>query len=415
MNRQAQYFVGIDVGSNNVRCVIGFTDSEDMIPSIVGVGESASLGMRKGNIVEVDEVIQAIDSAIAEAERSSGLKLPGATIGVNGTHILSMNSKGVIAVSSSSREITSEEIARAEEAATVVQLPANREIIQVFPKKYRLDGQDNIKDPTGMSGVRLEIDAQVVTASIPALKNLDKIFDNLQFQIHQHVLNGVAAAEAVLNRPQKENGVVLVDIGGGTTNIAVFEEGDLQHAAVLPIGGNNITNDLAIGLRTDLDIAEKIKIKHGTAKYSGGKKDRVIAFGQGKDQHTFDGEEVEMIIQARLDEIFELVEEELDKIGRRGKLPGGIVLVGGTAKLTNIDEYAKHRLKLPARVQKPKGFSGLSDKVDSPSFSTVIGLMLYDARSAVGQRSKRWSIGASRNGISGASKAVKQIFHRLKP
>ncbi|MCE7936535.1 cell division protein FtsA [Candidatus Saccharibacteria bacterium CPR2] len=415
MHRQAQYFVGIDVGSNNTRCVIGFSDNDDMIPSIVGVGESPSVGMRKGNIVEVNEVVQSIDSAIAEAERSSGLKLPGTTIGVNGTHILSMSSKGVIAVSSGSREITADEIARAEEAATVVQLPANREIIQVFPKKYRLDGQDNIKDPTGMSGVRLEIDAQVVTASIPALRNLDKVFNNLQLQIHQHVLNGVAAAEAVLSRPQKENGVALIDIGGGTTNVAVFEEGDLQHAAVLPVGGNNITNDLAIGLRTDLDIAEKVKIKHGTAKYDDTKRDREIHFGQGKSQHIFDGEEIEMIIQARLDEIFELVEEELDKVDRKGKLPGGVVLVGGGAKLTNIDEYAKEKLRLPARVQKPKGFSGLSDRVDDPSFSTVIGLMLYDAHSIGGGRQKGWMINAGKSGISGASKVLKQIFHRLKP
>ena len=374
-----QYFVGIDIGTTTVRCVIGSSNGEDdAAPTIAGSGSAPNLGMRKGAIVNIPDVVASIDAAVDQAERTSGHKVQSATVNVNGTHVVGLNSKGVVAVSGGNREITREELTRVLDAAAVVQLPTNREIIQVFAKNYRLDGQENIKDPLGMTGVRLEVDAHVITASTPSLRNLQKSVEGVGIHINDRVLPSVAAAQAVLTRQQRENGAAIVDLGGGTTNIAIFEEGELQHVFVIPVGSINITNDLAIGLRTDLDVAEKVKTAHGFI----GKpvsSTKTIKLKVGRKDHIVKAENLEFIIRARLEELFELIDEEFGKVHRSGKLPGGVVLVGGGAKLDGLDDFAKEKLRLPVRIGTPTGFSGVADNVSTPEFTTAVGLMLHDS------------------------------------
>jgi cell division protein FtsA len=370
-------FVGLDVGTSTVRCVVGTIDPTATGKlSIVGHGSAKNLGMRRGNVVHIDDVAEAAVQALTEAERVSGMQIQGATVNVNGSHITGLNSKGVIAISAANREISTEDRMRAEEAATIMQLPSNREIIQVFAKNYRLDGQENIKDPVGMHGVRLEVDTHIVTASTPSLRNLDMAMQKAEIVIHNHTMSGLAAAEAVMGRQQKEAGTLLLDIGAGTTNLVVLEDGEVQHVAVIPIGSMHITNDLAIGLKTDLDVAEAVKVKYATVDGSVPKRDIRIRV-QGKD-HVFKAEDVAMITESRVEELFEYVQKELARIHRAHKLPGGVVIVGGTANLPGIADFAKDRLQLAARVGKLHAVTGLIDTVADPSYATAVGLMMLD-------------------------------------
>lgn len=372
-----EYFVGLDIGTSKVRCVVGsFDPNGSNMPQIIGHGEFANQGMRRGAVVHADEVADAIVHAVTEAERISGMPIKQATVNVNGSHVTGINSQGVIAISTANREITPEDRSRVEEAATIVNLPPNREIIQFFAKNYSLDGQKNIKDPVGMHGVRLEVDAHMVTASTPNLRNLDMALEKAEVAPAHHTISGLAAAEAVMTRQQKEAGTLLLDIGAGTTNLIVFEDGEVQHIAVLPIGGQHVTNDLAIGLKTDLDVAEAVKVQHANLKHDV-KKSRVAVKIAGK-EHLFDFETINMIVEARVDELLDYVEKELVKIKRARKLPGGLVLTGGTAKLPGIDDFAKEKLQLPARIGKLENIGGLVDTVEDQTYTTVVGLMLLD-------------------------------------
>ncbi|MBI3624329.1 cell division protein FtsA [Candidatus Saccharibacteria bacterium] len=374
---QAPY-VGLDVGTSTVRCVIGVVNADDEgHVSVIGHGSAPNLGMRKGIVVHADDVAEAVKQAVGEAERVSGIKIDKATVNINGTHISGLNSRGVIAISAANREIANDDRLRVEEAATIIQLPPNREIIQVFAKNYRLDGQDNIKDPVGMQGVRLEVDTHIVTAATPNLRSLDMVLEKAGLQPHNHTVASLASAEAVLNRQQKESGTLLLDIGAGTTNLVVVEDGEIQHVAVLPVGGINITNDLAIGLKTDLDIAELVKTEHASLAPNTPHKSRLGVQYDNK-MHHFDGEELWMITEARVDELLEFVDKELKKIQRSRKLPGGVVLVGGTAKLPGIADFTKEKLQLAARVGHLQPLAGLVDTVNDPAFTTAVGLMLLD-------------------------------------
>jgi len=371
------YFIGIDIGTSTVRCVVGMYDPNGSnMPSIIGHGQASNQGMRRGAVVHIDEVADAIVHAVTEAERISGMSIKRATVNVNGAHVSGLNSEGVIAISAANREITTEDRLRVEEAATIVSLPPNREIVQFFAKNYSLDGQRNIKDPVGMHGVRLEVDAHIVTASSPNLRNLDQALEKAEITPTHHTVSGLAAAEAVLTRQQKEAGTALIDIGAGTTNLIVFEDGEVQYVSVLPIGGQHITNDLAIGLKTDLDIAEAVKLEHASLR--SGVKKTTATVKIGNKTHNFDFEEISMIVEARAEELLEYVDKELQKIKRSRKLPGGIVLTGGTSKLPGIDELAREKLQLPARIGKLHNIGGLADTVEDQAFVTVVGLMLLD-------------------------------------
>lgn len=371
------HYFGLDIGTSTVRCVVGMVDADNPTQvSVIGHGSAPNLGMRKGSVVHIDDVAEAVNHAVSEAERLSGIHIQSATVNINGSHVAGMNSKGVIAISTANREISPDDRLRVEEAATIVQLPPNREIIQVFAKNYRLDGQDNIKDPVGMHGVRLEVDAHIVTAATPNLRNLDSVLEKAKIVPTHHTVSGLAAAEAVLNRQQKESGTLLLDIGAGTTNVVVIEDGEVQHVAVLPIGGINITNDLAIGLKTDLDIAELVKVQHATLEGEPSTDTIGLSF-EGK-EYQFSAEEIRMITEARVEELLEYVDKELKKINRSRKLPGGVVLVGGTAKLPGIADFSKEKLELAARLGNLQPLGGLVDTVQDPAFSTAVGLVILD-------------------------------------
>jgi cell division protein FtsA len=370
------HFVGLDVGTSAIRCVVGMMDPNDNNKlSIIGQGSVPNTGVRKGAVVHIDEVADALVKAVTEAERHAGVRISSATVNVNGSHVGGMNSHGVIAISAADREIAPEDRMRVDEAATVVQFPPNREIVQFFAKNYSLDGQRNIKDPVGMHGIRLEVDAHIVTAATPNLRNLDAALQKAELHATNHTVSSLAAAEATLTREQKEAGVVVLDIGAGTTNIIVIEDGEVQHVAVLPVGGAHITNDLAIGLKTDLDVAEQVKIQHATL-LPGKKATATVSI---KDtHHSFPMEEVSMITEARVDELFDYIDKELQRIKRSRKLPGGAVVTGGTAKLPGIADFAKEKLQIAARIGKIHNVTGLVDTVEDGFFTTAVGLMLLD-------------------------------------
>ena len=359
-----------------VRCVVGSIDPADPSKAaVVGHGQARNRGMRKGVTAHLDDVAEAITEALNEAERISGAKIDSVTVNVNGSHVSGINSTGVIAISSADRHIGNEDRMRVEEAATIVNLPANREIIQVFAKNYRVDGQDNIKDPVGMNGVRLEVDTHIVTAATPNVGSLDTVLGKAEVHASHRTVSSLAAAEAVLSREQKEAGTLLVDIGAGTTNLAVIEDGEVQYVGVIPVGSINLTNDLAIGLKTDLDIAEKVKVEHATLDPSKTKRVRVVAH---KKHHDFEYDDVVMITEARFEELFELIEKELRRVGKSKRLPGGVVIVGGGSKLPGIADFASDKLQLAARIGKLQPVGGIVDTVKDQSYITAVGLMLLD-------------------------------------
>jgi len=377
--QKAPYFVGLDIGTANVRCVVGMLESQETENnlSVIGVGTSQNHGMRKGAVVHIEDVSQAISEAISEAERMAGLRISAVTINVNGAHISGQASHGVVAISSPTRTITDDDRARVEEAATVINLPANREIIQVFAKSYIIDGQDNIKDPVGMQGVRLEVDTLVVTAGIPLLRTLDAALERAQTNVNHHTIASLAAAEAVLDRRQKESGTAVIDIGAGTTNLVILEEGEVEHVAVIPIGSQNLTNDLAIGLKTDLDIADSVKKAHATLDFSTPPAEAVSVEFEGK-RYQYPEKIVRLVVEARMEELFEQVDREFKKVGKSRKLPGGVVLVGGLANMPGLADYAKERLQLPAKVGKIQNVGGLVDTISGPDYTTAVGLMMLD-------------------------------------
>lgn len=414
MQEISRYAVGIDIGTTTVRCVVGHIDTTTGTPTVVGVGIAKNSGMRKGVVANLNGPAQAIDDALGEAERMSGYQVNEAAISINGSHILSTKADGMIAVGGLDHEITREDLFRIEEVATLGKIPANREILEVVPHSYRLDGQDNIKNPMGMTGTRLEISANVVSALTPHVDNLTKAAEKAKVAASSITPSIIASAKAVLNESQIENGVAVIDIGGTTTSLAVFEDGDLQYLSVLPVGGVNITNDLAIGLKTDPEIAELVKLQHGSATSQSGAGN--ISVKHDKDTYEFDLSEVDEIIEARLEEIFEMVNKELKKIGRAGKLPSGVVLVGGGAQLKNITTFTKSALGLAARIGHPSGFGGVAENAEKPDFATAVGLMLIDSDNAnqVRTSGQRTSKGSSRAMVKNASDWVANFMGKFK-
>jgi cell division protein FtsA len=341
------------------------------------MAEIANSGMRKGSIVNLNGPAQAIDEALGEAERMGGYEVNAATISINGSHILSTATDGMVAVGAADHVVTLDDVMRLEEVATVGKVPANREILAVVPHSYRLDGQDNIKNPVGMNGTRLEVNANVISALSPNVNALHSVLELVKVAPNVITPSVVAAAKAVLSEKQLENGVAVIDLGGATTGIAIFEEGDLQYASVIPVGGNSITNDLAIVLKTDPEIAELVKVTHGSATRQEGSE--TVSVKHDKETLEFSRSEVYEIIEARLEDLFEAITAELKKAGRHAKLPSGVVLVGGGAKLKNITEYTKESLGLAVKIGAAKGFGGVAEHIDEPQFAVAAGLMLIDA------------------------------------
>lgn len=410
MQDNSRYAVGIDIGTTTVRCVVGHLDGATGTPTIVGVGEVTNTGMRKGTIANLNGPAQAIDDALGEAERMSGYQVDTASVSINGTHILSTTTDGMIAVGAADHQVDGEDIVRLTEVATVGKVPANREILDVVPHNYRLDGQDNIKDPLGMSGTRLEINANVVSALAPNVVALRSVLDLAKVLPHAITPSVVAAARAVLSEQQLENGVAVIDLGGATTSIAIFEEGDLQYTGVISVGGNNITNDLAIGLKTDPEIAEQVKRQHGSATPQTGSE--TVTIKHDKEVLEFSRSDIDEIIEARLEELFEAVTKELKKAGRHAKLPSGVVLTGGGAQLKHIVDYTKESLGLAVRVGAAKGFGGVAEHLDEPQFATAVGLMLIDGESGQSQSTHAGHRAKTAAGQAGG--ILKKLFGRLK-
>ena len=378
MQEQSRYAVGIDVGTKNVRCVIGYIDADGDAPKIVGVGTAPNSGMRKGTVTNLAGPAEAIDTALGAAERMSGHQVKTAVLSVNGSHLTSTKADGMITVGTTDNEVTPGDIVRLEDMATTGKVAQNREILEIVAHSYRLDGQDNIKDPIGMTGTRLEIKANVVSGLLPHITNLQKLAEMAKVEVSSVVPAVLASAQAVLTENQRENGVAVLDIGAATTGVAVFEEGDLQYLSVIPLGGQNVTNDLAIGLRTDPEIAESVKLAH--ARF-GGKKLGKVETKHEKKTYSFEQSEIDEIVGARYEEIFEAVAKELKKAGRAGKLPSGAVLTGGGANTKGLVDFTKEQLGVAARLGKPSEYGGASNEIKGPEFSAAAGLMLIDAAS----------------------------------
>ncbi len=412
MQEQSRYAVGIDVGTTNIRCVVSHIDPATGSPTIIGVGKAKNSGMRKGTVVNLNGPASAIDTALADAERMSGYEVNEATISVNGSHIISTKTEGMIAVGTANHEIDEEDVDRIMEVAVTGKIPANRRDLEVIAFNYILDGQDGIKDPIGMSGTRLEVKANVISAMVPHMTNLEKSVELASVKPNSIVPSVMASAKAVLSESQLENGVAVIDMGGSTTSVAVFEEGDLQYIGIIPMGGMNITNDLAIGLKTDPEIAEKIKLQH--ASLMNNSSDGEVSVKVGKDTLIFNQGDIEEITEARLEEIFELVNSELKKAGRAGKLPSGVVLVGGTSNIKGILEFAKKQLGVAARLGKPKGFGGVADGIDKPEFATAVGLMLIDAENVIKLPKSKIKFGKKSNHATKiAGGFLSSLFNRM--
>lgn len=379
MNRQHTY-TAIDVGSSAVRVVVAQKNlqSEEGEVKILGVGKAPMGGMQKGVVTDVEEAVACLGSALDIAERISGIPVEKAVVSVNGAHLVSQELRGVIAISRADGEITSDDVDRVINAAQAISLPPNREIMHILPQNYIVDGQEHIQDSVGMTGVRLEVEAHAIVGSSPAVKNLTKVVNQSGVHIDEFVFAPLSASLAVLEKRQKELGVVLIDLGAGTTSLAVYEENTLLHTSVLPVGASHITNDIAIGLRTSIEIAEAIKLSHGTANLAGiSQHDMIVVEGQDGEQESISRKEVAEIISDRLDELFSHVDRELKNIGRSGLLPAGVILTGGGSYMDGIVELAKKRLRLPVRIGHPKKMGGLSDQTDGPEFAVAIGLIAF--------------------------------------
>lgn len=416
MNDSSRYVVGIDVGTSAVRCVVGHIDGMTAVPTIVGVGIAPNSGMRKGVVVNLTGPSQAIDQALGEAERMSGYEVNDALISINGSHILSTKADGMIAVGAADHEISDDDVARVEQVATVGKVPANREVLEVVPHAFRLDGQDNIKDPIGMTGTRLELRANVISGLVPHITNLRKAAEMATVVPHDTVASVLAASRAVLQENQLESGVAVLDMGASTTSVAIFEEGDLQYVGIVPLGGINVTNDLAIGLKTDPEIAEEVKLKHASAIVR--KEVSGVSVKHDDEVLTFQTAEIDEIVEARLEEVVEAVQAELKKAGRDGQLPSGLVLVGGASTMPGMAEFIKSKLGLATRLGKPSGFSGVAEQIETPGFAAAVGLMLLDIDiepNSVSRGANKSQAGARAGTlVASGTSLVKNLFKKFK-
>ena len=400
MDRET-YLVGIDAGTTKVTTLIGEVARGGEV-NIIGYGISPSAGIRKGMVANIDQTVSSITASLEKAERLSGFEVHDVLVAVGGSHISSENSRGVVAVSGK-REVSRDDIARATDAAKAVQVPSNRALLHVIPRGYIVDGQEGIKDPLGMSAIRLEVETHIVTGAATSIQNLSKCVTNANVAIDELVISSLAAAEATLTDTEKDLGVLVADIGGGTTDIAIFVDGAVLHSAVLPIGGINVTNDVAIGLRTSLNLAEEIKIKHGSANMGDVQPEELLnvaILGEGGGQ-TIQRRKLCEIIEARMAEIYSLIAEEVKRSGHAGMLPAGAVLTGGGARLAGAAELAREVLEMPVRVASPQGVGGLMDQLSNPAFSTAIGLLLWGARQAGGVEPVGYASGPAAGGGAG--------------
>lgn len=386
--------VGIDVGSSKIATLIASYSKDDSL-TVIGVSTIPARGLRKGQVVDIDEAVKSIGEGVEAAERMAGVSVSSAFIVVGGSHISSVNSRGVVAVAGGENEISEEDVKRVTEAARAISIPSSREIIHVIPRDFIVDSQEGIKDPVGMTGIRLEVETHIVTGATTSMRNLAKCIQQIGIDVEGLVFSGLASAESSLTDTEKELGVALIDIGGGTTDVSLFVDGSIAHSVVIPIGGKNITNDLAIGIRGSLEDAEKIKLELSSSNKKreeefedeeerNAKKKDVIdlsALGLSEELGTLSRKTlVDGIIKPRLTEIFTLIGMEIKRSGYAGLLPAGVVVTGGSAETIGISQIGKEVLRMPVRIARPTGLTGLIDEISSPAYSSLVGAILYGSK-----------------------------------
>ena len=394
--------VGIDVGSSKICTLVGEVDDEGDV-HVIGVGLVRSRGVRKGVVVNVADATAAIAASVERADHTSGYKVERAYVGLSGTHVSSLNSRGVVGISRREQGITAEDVDRALDAAHAIAVPHNQEVVHVIPRGYIVDGQTDVGDPLGMHGFRLEVEAHIVIGSTTSIQNLVKCVEGAGVEVDELVLASIAAGDAVLTDTEREMGVVLADVGAGTTDIAIFIDGTVWHTVTLGVGGEYITGDVAIGLRLPPDVAEQIKVQYGHARASQVSPDErftVSPFGGGTPQAVLRWKLAE-IIEARAEEILSMIHQEIKRSGYDGLLPAGVVLCGGAAQLAGLQELGRDVLGLPVRVGTPQTFLGLVDQISNPAHAVGSGLMgwgvtadtrpqLHKSGSGLGRRFLNW-------------------------
>lgn len=404
MAKRGNMIVGLDIGTTKTCAVVG--EVTDTGIDIVGIGTHPSQGLRKGVVVNIDSTVESIKSAIEEAELMSGAEIGSVYTGIAGSHIEGMNSHGIVAVKG--REVDEDDVRRAIEAAKALAIPLDREILHILPQYFIVDNQDGVKDPLGMSGVRLEAKVHVVIGAVTSVQNIIKSVNRVGLDVNDVILEPLASSEAVLSKDEKELGVAIIDIGGGTTDIAVFAEGSIKHTSVLPLGGNYLTNDIAVGLRTPMNEAEKIKIKYGCAYTPLIPADDTIEVPSvgGRTPRKVARRILGEIIEPRVEEILRLAHREIIKSGYEDLLAAGIVVTGGTAILEGVTELGEQVFNMPVRRGVPIGIGGLTDVVNSPLYATGVGLVLY------GHQNKSERVFKKREGniLTGIIRRMKKWF-----
>jgi len=377
-NKKENLVVGLDIGTTKICAIVGSITDEGL--DVVGIGTSPSKGLRKGVVINIEATVGAIKKALQEAELMAGCEIKSVFAGIAGGHIKGFNSQGVIAIKN--REVNNDDIRRVIDAAKAIAIPMDREVIHILPQEFIIDDQDGIKEPLGMSGVRLEAKVHIVTGAVASAQNIIKCCNRAGVDVADIVLEQLASSEAVLSADEKELGVALVDIGGGTTDIAIFVDGAIKHTSVLSLGGNQLTNDIAVGLRTPTADAEKIKQAYGCCLTSSVGKDETIEVPSvgGREPRILSRQLLAEILEPRVEEIFSLVNREIVKSGFEDLIASGVVLTGGSAILPGMPELAEQVFNLPVRRGNPREIGGLTDVVNSPIYATGVGLVKYGSR-----------------------------------
>jgi cell division protein FtsA len=410
MAKREELIVGLDIGTTKVCAIVGEVTDEGI--DIIGIGTAPSKGLRKGVVINIDATVQSIKRAIEEAELMAGCEISTVYAGIAGGHIQGVNSQGIVAVNKE-KEIREEDLVRVMDAARAVTIPMDREVIHVLPQQYVVDGQSGIKEPLGMSAVRLEAKVHIVSGAATSVQNILKSCQRCNLHVAEIVLEQLASAEAVLADDEKELGVAIVDIGGGTTDLAIFHDGAIVHSAVLALGGNHLTNDIAMGLRTPLADAETIKKRHGCAlvtMIADEERIEVPTVG-GRNPREISRKILGEIIEPRMEEIFVLVKREIQKSGYAELMASGVVITGGSSALDGLTDLAEDVLKLPVRRGQPKGVGGLVDVVRGPMFATGVGLVLYGSKHRQGAEEKAPKQGGAFSSIGRKVQAwFKEVF-----
>lgn len=376
---RSNMLVGLDIGTSKIVAIVGELHSDGSI-EVVGLGSHPSRGMKKGVVVNIDSTVQSIKRAVEEAELMAGCNIYSVSVGIAGSHIQSMNSHGIVAIRE--REVTAADLERVIDAAQAVAIPQDQRIIHVIPQEYAVDSQEGIKEPVGMSGVRLEAKVHLVTGAVNAAQNIERCIEKCGLQTDAIILEQLASSYAVLTEDEKELGVCMVDIGGGTTDIAIFTEGAIRHTAVIPIAGDQVTNDIAMALRTPTQHAEALKMKYACALRQLAKSDEIIqvpSVGE-RPARSLSRQSLAEVVEPRYDELFTLIQAELRRSGFEDLVAAGVVLTGGTARMEGAVELAEEIFHMPVRLAKPQGVSGLVDQISNPIYSTAAGLLLFSAK-----------------------------------